>query len=404
MDSNGNILSLLEEERRHSVGSYMQQEIAYRDRLFATVAVRKDHFESGFKPSTYPTLAISWVARDDPSAALGLLRLRGAYGQAGRAPVSPAETERTGNLELGLDTELLGNRLSAEVAYYDMRSDILGARLAPSTQGGDLWFYYPGAQVSNKGVELTLAARLISKTSVAWDATFTAWGNRNRFLKQAGPPSCYGPSVALLQCLVQGTPIGGYVGVPIEAYGDADGDGIIERSEVRLGNAFSWGGTPYPTQGASLTTGLMVGGRWRVSVALEYEGGHSLFNGTAWLRCFSPAVCQEGNDPTTPFAEQARAATVSNTALGYFESAAFLKLREVSMTAYAPRALAATVGARSASVTLTGWNLVTWTGYSGIDPEMGGYSKPTTGGPEGVWDFFTLPQTRSVALRAQFVF
>ena len=55
---------------------------------------------------------------------------------------------------------------------------------------------------------------------------------------------------------------------------------------------------------------------------------------------------------------------------GFFENAGFLKLRELSLTYTAPESWAARIGARSLNFSLTGRNLVTWTKYRGVDPEV----------------------------------
>jgi hypothetical protein len=55
----------------------------------------------------------------------------------------------------------------------------------------------------------------------------------------------------------------------------------------------------------------------------------------------------------------------------YIRSAAFAKLREVSLSFDAPSRIAARIGARELGLTITGRNLATRTKYSGIDPESG---------------------------------
>src|SRR5213082_3851516 len=80
-------------------------------------------------------------------------------------------------------------------------------------------------------------------------------------------------------------------------------------SDVCSSDLRVWAGTPYPTQGAALTTGVTLARRLRLSTTLEYRGGQTLFNETAWARCLYPAVCREANDRSTPLADQARVAS-----------------------------------------------------------------------------------------------
>jgi len=137
-----------------------------------------------------------------------------------------------------------------------------------------------------------------------------------------------------------------------------------------------------------------------VSTLLEYRAGNSQLNSTEYLRCYYGS-CRALNDPGTPLAREAAvAAAIVGTPAGYVEDAAFLKLREVTITLEAPRDWAALVHAARASLTLVGRNLFTWAGYSGLDPEV------SAAGQEGfaMADLLTQPPLRSFAatLRVQF--
>jgi hypothetical protein len=58
----------------------------------------------------------------------------------------------------------------------------------------------------------------------------------------------------------------------------------------------------------------------------------------------------------------------------YIEDASFLKLREVSLTYTLPKSAIAALGPVSnASVSVSGRNLITFTNYSGLDPEVSNF-------------------------------
>src|SRR5215467_8265625 len=76
-----------------NVGGYLQEAVAWRDRLFVTGGVRVDNnsaFGANFKWVTYPKVNASWVISDEPfwhwSDRVNTLRLRAAYGASGRQP------------------------------------------------------------------------------------------------------------------------------------------------------------------------------------------------------------------------------------------------------------------------------------------------------------------------------
>ena len=74
-----------------NAGAFFQDVIDFRDRYFLTLGVRVDGnsaFGTNFGLQPYPKASLSYVVSDEgfwPDA-LGSLRLRAAYGQAGRAP------------------------------------------------------------------------------------------------------------------------------------------------------------------------------------------------------------------------------------------------------------------------------------------------------------------------------
>ena len=80
----------------NSVGYYVQEQLAWNNRLFLTGAVRADDnssFGRNFDLIVYPKASVSWVVSEEPGLQRQLsnwrinsLKLRGAWGAAGRAP------------------------------------------------------------------------------------------------------------------------------------------------------------------------------------------------------------------------------------------------------------------------------------------------------------------------------
>jgi len=230
----------------------------------------------------------------------------------------------------------------------------------------------------------------VARGPAALDFTLSAFGNRNRlidlgkdFLGNNIPNVIFG-----IQRHVEGYPLGGYWGQKF-TFNDANGDGIITQTEVALSPTFSYLGTPFPTQGASLNTGFSWKDRLRLSATLDYRAGMSLYNLTEAFRC-GQNECKAMVDRSTPLADQAAAvaSVFLGDPIGYVQDADFLKLREVSLTYFAPASLAAQFGAKTLSLTLAGRNLGTWSHYPGFDPEVnqnGQANFSTT-------DFLTQPQ------------
>ena len=410
-----------------TLGTFVEEQLGFRDRLFLTGAVRRDKnsaFGKNFGFITYPKVGGSWVVSEEPffpqMGWLNSLRLRVAYGQSGLQPgttdalqfftpvvalVAGADVpafsignlgndnlkpERTTETEAGFDADMANDRLHLGITFYSKssRDALISRPLAPSLGVTAAQFYNLG-KVSNKGLEITLSGQVM-RGPAALDFTVSAFGNRNRlidlgkdFLGKDIPPIVFG-----IQRHVEGFPLGGYWGQKF-TFNDANGDGIITQTEVTLAPTASYLGTPFPTQGASLNAGFSWKDRLRLAATMDYRGGMSLYNLTEAFRC-GQNECQALVDPKTPLAEQAKAvaSVFFGDPIGYVQDADFLKLREVSLTYYAPASLAAQFGARTLSFTVAGRNLATWSHYPGFDPEVnqnGQANFSTT-------DFLTQPQ------------
>ncbi len=421
-------------------GLFIEEQIGVSNRIFFTVALRGDDnsaFGKNFDFITYPKIGASWVISEEgffPGGLVSSLRLRGAYGASGLQPGTTdallffdpvavtadnadvvafqignlgnpdLKPEKSREVELGFDAGLFDDRFRLVFSYYDKasRDALINRPLAPSLGVTNAQFFNLG-EVSNKGVEIELSGRLLNRPNALWDFTFSAWGNRNRlidlgtdFLGADIPPIVFGN-----QRHVEGYPLGGYWGRKIQSFNDANSDGIITSTEVTLDPTFSYMGTPYPTQGATLSTGITLGRRVRISGLLDYRAGHHLDNLTAAFRC-GLNICPEINDPTTPLERQAEAvaSVFLGSPQGYIEDADFLKLRELAVTYYFPASVAGRFGASGMSLTVAGRNLATWTGYSGFDPEVNGQGQANF----STRDFLTQPPVRFFTARVNVTF
>ncbi|MGQ0703812.1 MAG: SusC/RagA family TonB-linked outer membrane protein [Gemmatimonadales bacterium] len=432
------------------LGVYIEEQLNYRDRVFLTGAVRVDDassFGADFNTILYPKASISYIISDErffpEIGILSLLRLRGAYGQSGLQPgvtdpltfysptasaVAGASTsavefgglglaglkpERTREFELGADLGLFRDRVNIDLTYFNKRSrDALIARtLAPSLGAVTSRFENLG-QVSNKGFELTLNARVIDGSKVSWDVVFAGSTIKNRVdtlgFDDNGnpiPPIIFGIQRHTNPDSIRSYELGAFF-ERAYTFEDANGNGIIEVSEVTVDTAFSYIGSPAPTRDFSLSNIVtLFGGRLRLFGLLDYKGGFKQYNLTEVFRCTATGNnCRAMHDPAAPLEEQARAVVRrfhgSQSAYGYIEDSEFLKLREVSATVTLPDRWARYFRATSASITVAARNLATWTGYTGVDPEVNGQGQPNF----SVWDFLTQAPIRTFIVRANLTF
>ncbi|HEX2168104.1 MAG TPA: SusC/RagA family TonB-linked outer membrane protein, partial [Longimicrobiales bacterium] len=250
-----------------TIGAYVRQQLAWRDLVFLTAALRGDEnsaFGADFEFVTYPAFSAAWVLSEEsffPTVPLvDQLRLRAAYGQSGQRPgfrqartyynpvavssgvseltaVSIGGTgnailspERSEEWEGGFDLGLFSNRVGLELTYYDKRTNdaLIARRLPPSLGASNTRFENIGS-VSNRGVELQLNAQLLSTSSVQWEATIAASRTRNRVedLGESTEPIIF--NSGSVQRHTEGYPLGAFFQQTL-TYDDLNGDGMLSRA------------------------------------------------------------------------------------------------------------------------------------------------------------------------------
>lgn len=427
-----------------TLGNYAREQLAWRDRAFLTGAIRADRnsaFGTRVTWAYYPSFSGSYVLSEEPFFRdhvgdwLNELRVRAAYGQSGQRPAfRQAETYLnaqsvltnanaelpgvviggTGNLQLrpeisvedegGFDASFLNNKVGLTYTYYHKttRDALIAAVLAPSI-GLSNSYYRNLGRVENSGNELTLNVTPLDVHNTKLDIAISGSTNKNR-LKSLGKDAAGKPIPAIFfnpQRFQEGYPLGAYFQRKYK-YSDANGNGIIERSEVTLldtASAAQYIGPALPTTEVSITPTLTYRA-FRLSALFNHRGGNYLYNNTEEFRCGSSSfsMCDAVNDPKASQAVQAAAIAKNTygTSYGFIEKADFWKLRELSATASLPARWAGKMGASSLAITVAGRNLKTWSDYRGFDPEIQGASNNAN---FTTFDFLTQPPLRQWSLR-----
>ena len=415
-----------------TVGLFVDQSVAIRDRLFLTAAVRSDQnsaFGTSFQRVFYPKLSASYLISEEsfwkaPSW-VGAVRLRAAYGQSGVQPRptdalqfytagttnianqdaptvifgslgNPAlRPERSSEFEGGFEAGVFGDRLRLDATYYNKRTqDALIAAIIPPSYGIVSRQVSNLGAVRNSGFELQVNAALIDRAAFGWDVGINGATTANEVLSLGDTP----PQIGDASRVVVGYPIGGLWAKPILGWDDKNKDGLLTysadpaKNEVFVGDSAIFRGYSTPRYTATLTSGWeLLRRKLRVQTLFDYRGGNKWFNDTERLRCQRPN-CQGRNFPDAPFELQAaniaRLEHPANTLDGYFQKGAFVRLRELSVQYTLPPTLAGQLlRGRSGSVAFSGRNLKLWTKYLGTDPET---AFNATSGSDVPADFQTL--------------
>ncbi|MGH7555812.1 MAG: TonB-dependent receptor domain-containing protein, partial [Longimicrobiales bacterium] len=428
-----------------TLGGYIEQRVALRDRIFLTGAIRSDRnsaFGADFKTVFYPKFSASWVVSDEsffPQLAwVDQLRVRTAYGASGVQPGtidavqyfavtttvgesgdvsglvfstlgnSNLKPERSAEIEVGVDGTFWNNRILTELTYYNKKSTdaLISRTLPPSIGTGASNRLENLGEVRNWGWEALLDARLLNSPSFAWTLTVNGSANNNELVSLGGVPAITGTTIQQRE----GSPLNGWWSRRLVSYEDKNGNGIIEYnanaaiSEIVVSDTAEFHGYSAPRREVTLNSGVeFLQNRLRLSAMLDYKGGHLVYNNTERIRCLSRFNCSGLINPQASLFEQARTVMgrehPSRSVAGFFEEGDFIRFRELGLT-FAPSGdWARFFGGRRVTATFAARNLgILWTKYTGVDSEAFG----TTGDAPSSFQAFAPPRYYSLRLNIDF--
>ena len=398
--SSGSIPNASENRQRViNAGFFLQEMLGFRDRYFLTVGARVDGnsaFGRDFGLAFYPKVSGSWVVSDEAfwSEALGSLKLRAAYGKAGRAPgafdavrtwtpvgwgtaagFAPANVgnpdlgpETTTETEVGFDAALFGDRVSLDFTYFRaVTTDALfEVRQIPSMGFGGSQLENVG-ELSNQGIELGLNVDLVQLQNFGWEAGLNLSTLDSKVISLGGAPEF---SLGNYGWVKVGHPVPVIVADRI-SNPDAIADPIIETDHIY--------GPNQPTRTIGLSTSLRLPYGIQLSARGEYMGGHfindngsaqSLTRAVEWPTCFGAYELARAGRADEMTAWQRGVCQASEFQVDYVtQPGDFAKLRDVTLRVPVEHFIP---GTRNADFSLSARNWLRWTkDFPVFDPEMG---------------------------------
>jgi TonB-linked SusC/RagA family outer membrane protein len=418
VNSAGTTLGFEYRERVVNAGFFFQNIFDYVNRYFLTVGLRVDGnsaFGEDLGFQAYPKVSGSWVLSDETfwNQDWGQLKLRGAWGQSGRAPGAfdairtfepvswggaPAffprnvgnpklGPERTSEIEVGFEGAFLDNRLAVDFTYYNQKTTDALFRVRQVASDGFFDVNNGSSQLenvgelANQGIELAITGDVFSRGEYGLELGATLYTNSSEVTLPAEVPDftagdgwgwvINGEPVPVMRpdwCLANPNDKAD----PIEErHGTTRADGSVVDCTV---------GPNAPTHviGGFATVNLPYG--LTISARGEYQGGHYIYDGAAWnaIRrsviwpgCYDVynIIEKQGYDQTT--AKQRAMCDVEwNRADYLIYPADFFKIREITASIPIPDRFMP--WGEDASFTLSGRNVWRWLNddFPVLDPEM----------------------------------
>lgn len=379
----------------------------------------------------FPGVSAAWIVSNEDfftsNNTISELKIRGGWGKTGNIsglgeyayysllPVGSISTnpvnyenkdlswETTTDINLGLDLGLANDRIRITVDAFKKKT----INLLNNIQISGVNYLYNAGELENKGFEFSLNT-INFKGDFSWATNFNITTIKNEVLEMGyNPVDYYG--YQNINRVEKGQPLGNFYGYVVDQVNPANGileyrdlneDGIITPSDrAVIGNAlpdYTFGLTnTFSYKGLSLDvmlTGSQGNDIFNAS-RIDLEGMQNSKNqSTAVLnRWTTPGQITDipvANDPTSTY--------ISNR---FVEDGSYVRLKGATLAYDFKKSF---TGVTSLKLYITGQNLVTWTNYSGFDPEVSANSS-NTGTAQGV-DYGTYPQVRTfiVGLKAGF--
>ncbi|WET01991.1 TonB-dependent receptor [Flavobacterium sp. YJ01] len=317
--------------------------------------------------------------------------------------------EKTDQYNVGLDLSLLDRKINFVFdVYYKKTKDLLISVPVPLSSGYATVLQNIGG-VENKGFEVGLTTENLKTENFAWNSNVVFSLNRNKVTEIGNGVNEFFPVVpngSLLQqqpvIVKVGLPLGTFWGyttngifqtqeevntqpkinslantkVGDRKYVDANGDGVINALDK--GNL----GTSQPKFVGSFSNTISYND-FDLNFSFQGSYGGKIFNALnqqleiSTLGTNAAATLNDRWTPTNPSNEIPRA---TSSPLGivserYVEDASFLRLKLITLGYTLPKSVSKKLGTKSVKVYISAENLITWTKYTGYDPEVSSYEQ-----------------------------
>lgn len=421
----------------------------WNDRYLFTANVRADgssKLAPGHRWGYFPSFSGAWRISSEPFMKdiewINDLKLRGGWGQTGNqsglgdysylasysinrvqwfgegfdtnaVPTRTQSTlsnpeltwETTSQTDIGLDLTMFNNRLMLYIDwYYKRTSDMLMTITLPAGSAPARTLNYNGGTMVNKGWEITLKS-VNMKGKFSWDTDFNISFNKNK-LESLRLTQVYYSAMTTdyvndyVVRNVPGRPLGSFYGYVAEGvdpetgdmiYKDVNKDGVISASDR------TYIGDPNP----DFTFGLTNNFSWKgfnLNILLQGSVGNDIYN----VSRMETEGMYDGKNQSTKVLDRWRVPgqitnvpkagwNIKNSSY-FVEDGSYLRVKSVSLSYDVPRKIISKLGINRLQPYFTASNLLTWTSYSGMDPEVNQYGN--NGAVQGI-DWGTYPLNRS---------
>lgn len=435
------ILSGSSAENRYRFLSYVARaNYKYMDRYLASVSVRADgssRFGADNRYGVFPAGSLGWIMSKEDFLAgnktVSFLKLRASYGLTGNAEIGnfssrslygtifyadqsgivPSQIgtpnlswESKTTFDAGLDFGFFNGRITGEFDYYSSKTkDLLLDLQLPATNGFTTITKNLG-NLTNKGVELSITSQNFVKGNFKWSTTFNISHNANKVTNMLGQVISGGSRQ--VGSVREGQPFGVFWGKKYAGVDPNNGDALYYQAD---GSATSDYDTA-PEQKIGNPNPKFIGGlgnkftykNFDLDIQTQFVYGNDIYNIAGFFQSVNGDYFDNQTvDQMTYWRKPGDITQVPQPRLyegngagkssRWVENGSYFRLKAVTFGYNLPKTLLAKAKIQNARLFVSGLNLLTWTNYTGYDPEVNAtYVSNVNLGH----DFYTSPQARTI--------
>ncbi|MFT4205350.1 MAG: TonB-dependent receptor [Chitinophagaceae bacterium] len=422
----------------------------YAEKYYITANLRRDAstvFGPDHRWGWFPAFSLAWrLSKEDffkDVKAVSDLKLRGSWGKVGNSQISPysylglisagsnyvigdavvagylptslsnedLHWEGTNQLDLGIDLSLFNDRISFIADYYDKKTVGLLLDIPVPASSGYTTALKNIGSLRNRGFEFSINSKNIDNKDFSWSSEFNISFNRNKVLNvdqgtiYDGEIESRGNSVII----EAGLPLGSFYGYVANGVNSQTGNIDYEMADTTAGLQTSDArviGNPNPNYTLGFTNTFTYK-NWNLNIFLQAVEGNQILNAT---RIYTEGMWQLRNQTTAVLRRWRNVGDVTDVPRSdydnddapqanynslissrFIEDGSYLRVKSVTL-GYSFRPKKKDSFWSSAKLYFTAENLLTFTGYSGYDPEVNAYGSSNT--VQGV-DYGSYPQARN---------
>ena len=389
----------------------------------------------------FPAASAGWIISQENflknSRAISFLKLRSSYGVTGNAEIGnfsarslyaasayasisglvtsqigdeKLKWENTKQFDIGLDFGLLKNRISGEIDLFTKKTTNLLLNVPVPAVNGYSTITKNIGDMTNRGIEVVINGTILTG-EFKWTASVNVSTYKNEVTKLVAPVA---PGSRTLGRLAVGQPFGQFYGVKFLGADPANGDALFLGKDGKSTNDYSMAqelilGNPNPDYYGGINNHFNYKS-FDLDIQCQFVKGGDLYNIAGIFQSVNGnyfdnqtldqmAFWRKQGDITMVPQPRLYTSNGNQKSGRWIQDGSYFRVKSVNFGYNLPRQILRSAKIETARVYIAANNLLTFTKYTGYDPEV---NTEYTSNVNLGHDFYTPPQARTITIGINF--